>query len=156
MRDLDFLNKLKKEGKLEAVEPSFEISDSYAKKSGNCLKSAKILMKEKLFENSITEAYYSMYNIVLSLFYRCGIKCENHSAAIILLEKLFQLKKLRQELFQAKKERIDTQYYVGENACERAAREMIMKAEEFILNVKSHIGKLDSVLIEEINKKYKN
>ena len=46
MNDLNFLSKLKAEGKLEAVEPSFEISDSYAKKSGNCLKSAKILMRD--------------------------------------------------------------------------------------------------------------
>ena len=91
MKKLNFLDKLKKEKKLELVDESKEISDSYILKSDNCLRSAKVLFKEKLYENAVSEAYYAMYNSVLSLFFRCGIKCENHTASIILLDKLFHL-----------------------------------------------------------------
>lgn len=34
-------------------------------------------------------AYYSMYYMVLALLFATGIKCENHSGAIILLERLY-------------------------------------------------------------------
>ena len=40
----NFLNKLKKENKLELVEYSNEIRDSYLDKSDSCYKSAKILL----------------------------------------------------------------------------------------------------------------
>ncbi len=48
MKRNNFLNKLKKEEKLELVEPSEEIKDSYSDKSDNCLKSAKLLLENNL------------------------------------------------------------------------------------------------------------
>ncbi len=62
MKELDFLNKLKKKNIIELVEPSEEMKRSYLIKSENCLKSAKILFKNDLYENSTSEAYYCMYN----------------------------------------------------------------------------------------------
>ena len=47
MKKPDFLSKLKKDGKLESVEPSEEICSSYLKKADDCLKSAKILLKKR-------------------------------------------------------------------------------------------------------------
>jgi len=151
MKKPNFLNKLKKEKKLELVDESKEISNSYILKSDNCLRSAKVLFKEKLYENSVSEAYYAMYNSVLSLFYKCGIKCENHTASIILLDKLFHLENLKKMLFEAKKERIDKQYFVSEEfeVTEENTNQMIKDAENFILDIKVHINKLD---INEINR----
>jgi len=143
-----FLNKLKRENKLQLVEPSNEISSSYQRKADNCLKSAKILARENLNENSITEAYYSMYNISLSLFFKCGIKCENHSAAILLLKDIFSLTKLSNDLAEAKKERIDKQYYVDDVDLE-SANEMIKKAEQFILELK-----INNSNVNEIEEKF--
>lgn len=148
MKSSDFLNKLKEESKLALVEPSEEISSSYSAKSENCLRSAKILFEEKIYENSVTEAYYAMYNSALSLFFKCGIKCENHTAAIILLERLFQLKRLGQALLKAKKDRIDSQYYVisAENQplTKEAASGMISDAENFKLGLRVYIGQLNA------------
>lgn len=62
MRKLGFWSKLKKEGKLQLVEPSEEICESYIEKSDNCLKSAKLLLQHSLYENSISMSYYAMYN----------------------------------------------------------------------------------------------
>ena len=44
MTRYDFLNRLKKEEKLELVESSEEISNSYLDKSRDCFKSAKLLL----------------------------------------------------------------------------------------------------------------
>jgi len=54
MKKQNFLNKVKKEGKIELVEPSEEICKSYLRKADNCLKSAKILLQNMLYENSIS------------------------------------------------------------------------------------------------------
>jgi len=156
MEKSNFLNKLKKEKKLELVDESQEISDSYILKSDNCLRSAKILLKEKLYENSVSEAYYAMYNSVLSLFYKCGIKCENHTASIILLNKLFHLANLKKRLFDAKKERVDKQYFVSEEfeITKENTNQMIKDAENFILDIKVHIKKLNTKDINEIRKSF--
>ena len=123
MKDLDFLNKLREEDKLELIDPSEPIVESYEKKSRDCLSSAKLLFKGDLFENSIGEAYYSMYNAVQSLLFRCGIKCENHSAAAVLLRILFRLDKIYAAFSKAKGERIDKQYYVTTMQIKPATKE---------------------------------
>lgn len=158
MKKLNFLNKLITKRKLELVEPSKEISQSYSLKSDNCLKSAKILHQEKLYENSITESYYAMYNSLLSLLFRCGIKSENHTASILLLKNLFNFNKLKNTIQNSKKERIDKQYYVTEeeskNSNREASTQLIKDAEEFILDMKTYLKKLGNLEIEEIRKKF--
>ena len=75
MKNLDFLNKLKKEKLLKIIEFSDEISKSYLIKSEKCIKVAQLAFNAGIYENAISEAYYSIYNTVLSLFFKCGIKC---------------------------------------------------------------------------------
>src|SRR3989338_6950171 len=112
MKKPSFLSKLREEGKLAIVDPSEEMKESYLKKSDNCIKSAKILLQNDLYENSVAEAYYAVYNCLLALLYKTGIKSENHSASIILLGKLFKANDLVKLASSAKEERIDKQYYV--------------------------------------------
>src|SRR3990167_5527271 len=107
-----FLNKLKKEGKLELVEPSEDICNSYLGKSANCMKSAKLLLQNNLYENSISMSYYAMYNLLLASLFRIGVKCENHSGSILLLKFVFAENELYGIISAAKTERIDKQYYV--------------------------------------------
>ena len=90
MKELTFLKKLKRKRIIELVEPSEEIKLSYLTKAENCLKSAKILSQSQLYENSTSEAYYCMYNSLLSLLIKIGIKSENHSASIILFDKTLE------------------------------------------------------------------
>jgi hypothetical protein len=46
MKRPGFLSKLKKEGRLELVEPSEEMCTSHLQKAGDCLKSARIFDTE--------------------------------------------------------------------------------------------------------------
>jgi len=149
-----FLNKLKKEEKLKLVKPSEEIKDSYLEKSSNCLKSAKLLLKNKLYENSIGMSYYAMYNVLLALLFKTGIKCENHSGSILLLNLLYE-EEAYKIISDAKKERIDKQYYVTTEKNEitkEIAEELLYNAEEFVLHIKTVIINLDNNKIEFLRK----
>lgn len=126
MKEQSFLNRLKREGKLALVEPSPEICASYLKKAEDCLKSASLLLNNDLFENSISMSYYAMYNSLTALLFRVGIKCENHSGAIILL-KLFGDLTLYKSISSAKKERIDKQYYIDFTATKEPAQQLLKK-----------------------------
>ena len=94
MKKLNFLHKLKNKGLLKLVDPSEEISVSYLEKSDKCIKVAELAYESGIYENAISEAYYSIYDTVLALFYKCGIKCENHSAAVLLIKDIFNLNEL--------------------------------------------------------------
>jgi uncharacterized protein (UPF0332 family) len=138
MKKSNFLNKLKKEGKLELVEPSEEICNSYLEKSDNCLKSARILLQNGLYENSISMSYYVMYNSLTALLFKTGVKCENHAGSILLFKKLFERIDLFKIISFAKEERIDKQYYVTSKRnfilTKESAQDMLVKAENFLVH----------------------
>jgi uncharacterized protein (UPF0332 family) len=151
---INFLDRLKEERKLELIEPSEQVSLSYQKKSRDCLSAAKLLFDGELYENAIGEAYYSMYNAIQSLFFKCGIKCENHSAAAVLLDRLFKVDNLAKSFTAAKKERIDKQYYTTQMqdrpVTEKAAESLIHVAETFILEVGAYKTQLKMHEIEKL------
>lgn len=146
MKKQDFLNKLKEEGRLKLVEPSEEICSSYLEKADNCLKSAKVLLQNKLYENSVSMSYYTMYDSLLALLFKTGIKCENHSGSILLFKKLFGRTDLFKIISSAKKERIDKQYYVTSKhsfrLTEESAKDMFLNAERFLIQMKLMIKSL--------------
>ena len=158
MKEQNFLAKLKDQEKLKIVEPSDEISSSYLQKADNCLKSAKLLLKNSLFENSIINSYYTMYNSLLALLFKTGIKSENHSGSILLLKELFQRKDLYNLISKAKEERIDKQYYVEskENtSLEQPSKELLIDAEDLLINIKLFIESLNSEQISKFRNKFK-
>jgi len=148
MKELTFLKKLKKKSVIELVEPSEEMKLSYLLKAENCLKSAKILFPSQLYENSISEAYYCMYNSMLALLFKIGIKSENHSASIILFDKLIGNNDLVKIISWAKGERIDKQYYVEiqqiVKVTKESCNEMILKAEDFLVKMKLLINEMSN------------
>ena len=105
MKKINFLIKLKKKKKLELVEPSEEIKKSYILKSESNLVSARILFKNDKLEEAIALTYYSMYHMLTALLFKIGVKCENHTASIILLKDVFDID--NSGISYAKKERID-------------------------------------------------
>jgi len=158
MKESNFLNNLRKEDKLQLVEPSEDICSSYLEKADNCLKSAKLLLPNNLYENSISMAYYTMYNSLTALLFKAGIKCENHSGSIILFKNLFNKLDLFKIISFAKKERIDKQYYVSTeknlNLTKESAEDMLEKAENFLIHVKLLIKDLNNENINKIRSRF--
>ena len=160
MKKPNFLSKLKEERKLELVEISEEMKSSYLKKAENCLKSSKILFQNKLFENSVSEACYCMYNSLLALLFKAGIKSENHSASIILLNNLFNKKDLFKMISFAKEERIDKQYYIEAQQkfelTNDSCKYITLKVEDFLVKIKLFINEMNNKDIDIIRKSFQN
>ncbi len=76
-----------------------------------------------------------------------GIKSENHSASILLLKLLFKEEGLYEHISDAKKERIDKQYYVTtekDEITQDIADELLSNAEDFVLRMKGIIQNLNN------------
>ncbi|MBI4015254.1 MAG: HEPN domain-containing protein [Candidatus Aenigmarchaeota archaeon] len=159
MEKQDFFSKLKASKALELVNPSEEICSSYLEKSEACIKSATLLLNNDLYENSISMSYYAMYNSLTALLFKIGIKCENHSGSILLLQKLFNRPDLFKTISFAKDERIDKQYYVSSKknvgVIKDSAHDMVSKAENFVIQLKLIIKNLGNEDIETLRKRFK-
>lgn len=153
MKRADFLNKLKKEGRLELVEPSEEIKRSYIEKSESNLASARILLDNGKLEESVALTYYSMYHALTALLFKSGIKSENHSASIILLIELFGID--NSDIVSAKKERVDKQYYVDFEITRGQVLEAIKQAERFNGNMIDFISRLTNESIKNYREKFR-
>lgn len=158
MKKINFLNKLKVEESLKLIDTSDEISKSYLIKSDKCIQVAKLAFEAGIYENAVSEAYYSIYNTVMSLFFKCGIKCENHSASVILIKDLFHLDELHAIFSEYKKDRIDNQYYLPvigtEPINKEKCNERIATAQRFNMNLRAYTGKLTLQDITKIRKAF--
>ena len=153
MKEQKFLNKLHSEGKIKLVEPSEEIKKSYLGKSESNLVSAKILLENDKLEEAIALTYYSMYNILTALLFKIGIKCENHSASIIFLKEIFDTD--NSDIFKAKKERIDKQYYTDFGVKKEEVEEAIENAVEFNNKILDFMSKLNYSDVQKYREKFK-
>ncbi|MFH1451914.1 MAG: HEPN domain-containing protein [archaeon] len=158
MKKSNFLTRLKKEGYLSLVEPSEEISKSYLIKSDKCIRVAKLAYEAGIYENAVAESYYSIYNTLISLFYKCGIKCENHSAAAIILKNIFDKNELYEIFLEFKKDRIDNQYYIPiigtEPIDKEKCKERIKTAQEFNLELRNFINRISNQEINIVRKSF--
>jgi uncharacterized protein (UPF0332 family) len=153
MKKMNFLSKLKKEGKFLLVEPNEEVKKAYLEKSESNLISAKILLENNRLEEAVSLAYYSMYHLLLALLFKVGIKSENHSISIILLKELFEID--NEEISNAKIERIDKQYYVNFNILKNQVEETIKVAEKFNGKIIDFISKMNNSDILKYREKFK-
>lgn len=149
-----FLVKLHKEKKLMWVEPNEVLKDSYLKKSESNLLSAKILLNNGKLEEAVSLAYYSMYHLLTALLFLVGIKCENHTAGIVLLKEVFDLN--NQDLYLAKRERIDKQYYADFSVTNMDVKNIILIAEKFNSQLINFMDSLTFKSAQEYREKFKN
>ncbi|HLD79374.1 MAG TPA: HEPN domain-containing protein [Candidatus Nanoarchaeia archaeon] len=147
MKKAGFLARLKKEKKIQAVEPSEEIKTAYLQRSEESLRSAKALLQINNLKDAVALAYYSMYYSLLALLFRIGIKCENHTGAIMLLKEIFDID--NRKISAAKKERVDKQYYVDFSVTKEEVTDMITITEEFNSQLLYFIDNLNQNKIKE-------
>ncbi len=149
MNDLDYIERKYLENKIVVVNENETIANTYIENSNDELKASKIMIKTKLFPQSITHSYYSMYLSTQSLLFLCGIKCEDSKASIIILKEIFEIninniKKVRDE-------RIQVQYYRKADIDEKQANSLMQIAEDFLIEIKNFSNDLN----KENKQKYK-
>jgi uncharacterized protein (UPF0332 family) len=146
-----FLKKLYNDKDLQLVAPNDVVKVAYLKKSDSFLASARLLRDNERFEESVSLTYYSMYYSVLALFFATGIKCENHSATIILLDEIFGID--NSAIKSAKSERIDKQYYVATAPVRSEVISLIKTAELFNAGLLDVVDRLTKDKIDAFRKK---
>jgi len=151
MKKISFLTRLAKEEKLQLVDSSEEIMKAYLQRSDESLSSAKALLKIGNLKDSVALSYYSMYHCLLACLAKVGIRCENHSASIILLKELFNIDD--SSISKAKTDRVDKQYYVDFDVNLDEANNSIKIAEDFINELNDFIAKLSASQIKEYRQK---
>jgi len=148
----EFLKRMVKEKAVQLVQPSEEMKEANLRKSNSHLHSARVLFENGLFEESVSMSYYSMYHSVMALFFATGIKCENHSATILLLSGVFDFDS--RQLSRAKKERIDKQYYASSAPARSDAEALLRVAEVFDSSLLDRIDRLTRDQIEQYRAKF--
>ncbi len=152
MKKINFIQKLIDEKEISLIDTSNEVFESYNNKSKTSLKAAKILLNQDLLEEAISMSYYSMYHKANSLFRLIGIKCENHTASIILLKEIFEID--NKEIAFAKEERINKQYYIDFSVTKQDVKQGIVDAENFIDELDLFIDSLTEDKKEEYRQKF--
>ena len=152
MKKINFILTLINEKKISLIDASDEVSESYDNKSKTSLKAAKILLDQNLLEEAISMSYYSMYHKANSLFRLIGIKCENHSAIILLLKELFKIN--NKEISFAKEERINKQYYTDFLVTKQDVKNGIKDAGSFIDELDLFIDSLTKDKKEDYKQKF--
>ena len=126
------------------------LAKEHIEKAKHNLLAADYNVKGNFNDWAVSQAYYAMYHKATSLFYLAGIKCENHTATILLLKDLFNIN--NKEISIAKKERVDKQYYTTFTINKGQVLESIKIAEKFIDELDLFIDKITN---QEKNK-FKN
>jgi len=88
----------------------------------------------------------------MALFFAGGIKCENHTAAIILMKEIFG--RDNSEIEDAKRERIDKQYYVTSAPNRGDVVALTRTAESFNAELRDFTDRLTSRDIEQYRNNY--
>ena len=154
MKKQNFFVKIKSEGKLDLVEPSEQISESYVNKSESYISSAKLLIENEKLEESISITYYSMYYMSLALLFRVGIKSENHTATMIIIKEVFGLE--NSDIQKAKKERLDKQYYTDFEVSKEDAKTLITIANNYNSKTYDFVQKINNEKYQIKSKKLRN
>jgi len=145
--------KLYKSQKVSLVEPNSIVSEAYAKKSKSNIISARILLDNNHLEESVALVYYSMYNLVQSLFFRAGIKSENHTASLYLLKEIFDID--NKSIIYAKEERVDKQYYTDFKITKQEVLDSLKTGEDFNNLLFDFISRINSKDIKKYQDKFK-
>ena len=91
--------------------------------------------------------------MLTALFYKVGIKCENHSASIIILKDLFKID--NSKISFAKTERVDKQYYVDFEISKQEVENLVKLAEQFNSMLYTFIEKLTTKQADEYREELK-
>ncbi len=132
--------------------PSDDVAQAYLNKARTSLLSAKALLEMKHYEDAIALAYYVMYYCATAILAKIGIKSENHTATIILLEKLLNIETT--SLKKAKEERIQKQYYIEHEKLTEPTLTIIQDAEQFLSIINARIETMQRNEREQARKEF--
>ena len=147
-KKLNWCFKIKKG--LKIVEPNQRLSKYYLEQAKSSLLRAKKDFEDKDFLWTTIAIYYAEYYALYSFLQRIGLKCENHSCSILVVDILLG-DETTLTIKEHKDKRIDAQYYIKVDQ-ENKIETMLYEAQGFI----SNFDEIVSNLSEDDIEKYRN
>lgn len=110
------------------------------------LKSAEVLLREELFDESVSSAYYAMFHSAKALLLTIGEEPSTHQGVITLLGLHFIKPGIIEEEFndlfiEAKDDREDSDYDITRRFTGAEAEERLSAARKFIPRIKEYLSK---------------
>lgn len=114
------------------------------KRSNESLKSAKVLMKEELYEDSISRAYYAIFHAAKAILLTIDVEPKTHEGAIKkfghhFVETGLIEKEIGRIFGRAQKVREKSDYDVAKEFSEEDANEWITMAEKFVKRIQEYL-----------------
>lgn len=134
------------------IEPNPNLTKAYLKKAISALNTMTAALQIQETDWTATTAYYARYFALYALLMKIGVKSEIHDCTISIAQLLSRNQILNQNLIQdiinAKKTRIDTQYYVEKERNQKEIKNNVEAARKFVLEIEQTI---EAITTEQIN-----
>jgi len=131
---------------LKIVEPNERLSKSYLEQAKSSLLRAKKNFEDKDLLWATVAVYYAEYYATYSFLQRIGLKCENHSCSVLVVEVLLGEDKTK-IIKEHKDKRIDAQYYMKVDQ-ENKVEAMLTEAQNFISDFDELVSNLSETEIK--------
>ncbi len=118
---------------ISLTAPNESLASAYLKKAEEALETMQTITAH---DWRITTAYYAMYFSLYAVLTRIGIRCENHSCTILLMERLLSDHFTPAEaalVEKARGARVDAQYYVSREIPDLFCDELILAAPRYLV-----------------------
>jgi len=107
------------------------------------------------FDWKISTGYYSMYFSLYAVLMKIGIKSENHTCTIEIMQRLlseyFTLDECEM-LEKARRARVETQYYITRSVSETFSAILSKRVPRFLVTCRSIVGGIDEKQVHKLRK----
>ncbi|MDN7025448.1 HEPN domain-containing protein [Methanoculleus sp. FWC-SCC1] len=125
------------------VEPSDNLAGAYLKKAEDAMDAMHSVAS---FDWKISAGYYSLYFSLYAVLMKIGIRSENHTCTIEVMQRLLGDYFTSEEcemLEKARRARVETQYYVASSVSETVSGTLTKRVPRFLVKCRSVVDGLD-------------
>ena len=138
---------------ISLIAPNETLASAYLKKAEEALETMQTITAR---DWRITTAYYAMYFSLYAVLTRLGIRCENHSCTILLMERLLSNYFTPAEVTlveRARGARVDAQYYISREVPDPLCEELIRAAPRFLVKCAAIVSAMNERTVGTLRKR---
>lgn len=138
---------------ISLTAPNETLASAYLKKAEEALETMQTITAR---DWKITTAYYAMYFSLYAVLTRLGIRCENHSCTILLMERLLSNYFTPAEVTlveRARGARVDAQYYISREVPDPLCEELIRAAPRFLVKCAAIVNAMNERTVGALRKR---
>lgn len=135
------------------TKPNNNLSEAYMKMARKDVAALKSLPDADRMWKAVT-AYYARYHMLTALLQKVGVDCKDHNCSINIAEYIFPGdKKMFSEIREAKRHRINLQYYIDRPVDDNALKKNLDSVDLFLDKLSGMLESLTRELIEDTRRR---